>query len=208
MYLPKHFEAPDREHALAIMREHPFAILVSTAATGEPFATHAPLAIDVRGENIVLVGHFARANPHSALLAERPDVLAIFNGPHAYVSPTRYTTRKAVPTWNYIAVHAYGTARVHEPLPAKDTAQKRLIDDHEPEYAEHWRGLDAAYQESMLGGITVFEITVTRLEAKFKLSQNRPAADRANVGTNQAAGTENEQALAGWMRRLGLVTPP
>lgn len=207
MYLPEHFKSPDRDAAVAIMREYPFAILVSTDSGDEPFATHAPLAVDVRGEEIVLTGHFARANPHSGLLALGMPVLAIFSGPHAYVSPAHYTTKKAVPTWNYIAIHAYGTARIHAPREDKDAAQKRLIADHEPGYADQWRGLDAGYQETMLDGITVFEIPVTRLEAKFKLSQNRPAADRANVAAAQASGDEDARALAGWMAKLKIIQP-
>lgn len=204
MYLPEHFKTPDRDAALAIMRDHPFAILVSADANDEPFATHAPLAVDLHGEDIVLGGHFARANPHAALLALGTPVLAIFSGPQAYVSPSHYTTREAVPTWNYIAIHAYGTAIVRTHRSDKDAAQKRLIADHEPAYAHQWRALDEGYQDRMLDGIVVFEITVTRLEAKFKLSQNRPAADRANVAAAQSAGSAQEQALATWMDRLGL----
>lgn len=205
MYLPPQFTLHDTDAALELMRAHPFALLVSTGEHNAPYATHLPLAADRRGAGIVLTGHVSRANPHATLIELDAAVLAVFTGPHAYVSPSNYGTHEAVPTWNYLAVHAYGTATVIATHGGKDAAQKLLIADHEPGYAEQWRGLDAAYQDRMLDGIVVFEIAVTRLEAKAKLSQNRPADDRARVQAKQHAGSGQEQALARWMARLGVL---
>lgn len=205
MYLPSHHTLTDRAPALEVMRRHPFALLASNGADGEPFITHAPLATDTRGDAIVLTGHIARANPQTALLALEPRVLTVFSGPNAYVSPARYTIRESVPTWNYIAVHAYGDVRLLDDHAAKDRAQKRLIADHDPDYAEQWRSLDPGFQRQLLDAITVFEIDVVRLESKFKLSQNRPPEDRSRVAAHQRAGSADEQALADWMARLGIT---
>lgn len=210
MYLPKHFTHDDTGLAHAAIRAYPFASVVTIGANAEPFVTHAPLALDLRGpaaEQAVLVGHFAAANPHSQLLTTAPQILAIFSGPNAYVSPAHYASKETVPTWNYVAVHAYGIVRIIHDEAAKDASQKRLIADHEPGYAAQWRALDPTYQSKMLGGITVFEIEVTRLEAKFKLSQNRPADDRARVYAHHAAGSPQERGLAQWMTHLGLASP-
>lgn len=202
VYLPPGFTIHDRAVALELMRAHPFAVAVSTDEHGEPYATHLPLAADLRGETIVLTGHFSRSNPHGALIEIGQTMLAIFSGPHAYVSPANYAAKQSVPTWNYLAVHAYGTPTVIATHGGKDDAQKRLIADHEPGYADQWRALDPGYQTQMLDGIVVFELAVTRLEAKAKLSQNRPADDRARVHAYQAAGSADERALAHWMARL------
>lgn len=205
MYQPAHFMIDDRDTQLAVIREHPFAILVSNGADDEPFATHAPLAADVRDDRVVLVGHIARANPHTQLFGLAPRVLAIFNGPQGYVSPALYGTREAVPTWNYVSVHCYGDVRLVDGHQPKDRRQKRLIADHDRPYDPQWRSLGEDYQHMMLDGITAFEIDVERIEAKFKLSQNRTAEDRARVKAHHAQGTESERALARWMERIGVA---
>lgn len=207
MYLPQHFSHADRALAVIAMRENPFAILISSGADNEPFATHAPLAVDERDGALVIVGHIARANPHSQLIGLGEPLLAIFSGPHAYISPSNYDARESVPTWNYIAVHAYGEPRLITDPVAKDASQKRLIADHEPEYAAHWRSLDPGYQAKMLEGITVFEIPIRRLEAKFKLIQNRSEGDRRRVYDRQRVGSHDERGLAQWMERVGAVPP-
>jgi transcriptional regulator len=205
MYLPAHHTLEDQALALEVMRAHPFAILVSNDADA-PFATHAPLAADVRDGKITLHGHIAQANPHRALLDLSPEVLVIFSGPHGYVSPSNYESREMVPTWNYIAVHAYGAVRPRATHESKDAVLKRLIADHDADYAPQWRGLSEAYQTKMLAGIFAFDIEVSRLESKFKVSQNRSAIDRARVAATHAKGNADEQGLARWMQRLGLVT--
>ena len=147
-------------------------------------------------------GHFARANPHWAALAQR-ETLVVFPGPHSYVSPTLYAEPLSVPTWNYIAIHACGSLQLVEDEPGKDALLKDLIEQHEPAFAEHWRGLPEGFRRTMLAGIVGFRIPITRIEGKFKLSQNRPEADRRNVHAAHAAGTADQQSLAAWMARLG-----
>ncbi len=154
------------------------------------------------GEHGVIEGHFARANPHWQSLAGR-ETLVVFSGPHSYVSPALYAEPLSVPTWNYIAVHAYGTLELIEDDAGKDALLKGLIELHEPAYAEHWRDLPDGFRRTMLAGIVGFRIPIARIEGKFKLSQNRPEVDRRNVYAAHAAGTADQRSLAIWMERLG-----
>ena len=207
MYLPKYYEHPDRALALELMRSHSFALMVSTDDAGLPFATHLPVIVSTRGTadvpQVVIEAHVAKPNPHWRYMQARPEVMLVFQGPHAYMSPRVYPDLARVPTWNYLAVHAYGKVAFLEGEAKKDALLKGLIALHEPEYAAQWRGLDAEFQSKMLSGIVAFEITVDRLEAKFKLNQHRKEAHAA-MKARYAAGTPNEQALGVWMTRLGL----
>lgn len=162
------------------MRANPFAILISATDEG-PFATHAPLVIREAGESLMIRGHVAKANPHWRHLEQQTQCLTIFHGAHAYVSPANYTTREVVPTWNYGAVHVYGTARVFSGPDELLGVLHELIPMFEPAYAEQWASLSAAYRERMLSHIVGFEISVTRIEAKFKLSQNRSKEEQQNI---------------------------
>jgi transcriptional regulator len=203
MYLPKHFEQPDQSLTLEVMREHSFALMVSNDDAGVPFATHLPLIVSVQDGKVLIEGHVAKPNPHWRYLQARPEVLLAFQGPHAYMSPKVYPDLARVPTWNYLAVHAYGQAALIEDEAGKDALLKRLIALHEPAYAEQWRSLGTEFQSKMLSGITAFAITVIRLEPKFKLNQHRPVAHAA-MKAAYAEGTPDEQALGRWMTRLGL----
>ena len=188
---------------LEVMREHSFATLVSVDAEGTPIATHLPTVVSEESGHVVLHFHLARANPHSAILREAESAMVAYLGPHAYMSPSVYSDLKRVPTWNYIAVHAYGDVEELTVNDAKDALLKSLIAIHEPPYAEQWRGLDEQFQQSMLGAISAFRMTVTRLESKFKLNQHRKEA-HASMKAGYAAGSPDEQALGRWMERLGL----
>jgi len=203
MYVPRQFEMSDRAKVLEVMRAHNFALLVSSDDGGAPFATHLPVIVGERDGGVLIEGHVAKPNPHWRHLAARPEALVVFLGPHAYMSPSVYSDRQRVPTWNYLAVHATGRARLIEDAAGKDALLKRLIAIHDPAYAEQWRSLDAEFQQKMLAGIVAFEIAVERLEGKFKLNQHRPEAHAA-MKAAYAQGSEQEKALAGWMERLGL----
>src|SRR5690349_23651026 len=126
------------------MQANPFAILVSATADG-PFATHAPLAVRDAGEQLVIRGHVAKANPHWRHLEQQPHCLTIFHGPHAYVSPANYTTRENVPTWNYGAVHAYGRARTFSAPEEVLQVLHELIPMFEVAYADQWASLSQSY---------------------------------------------------------------
>ena len=180
MYIPEHFRVEDTAIALAFMRANPFAIVVSSSGP-EPFASHVPVVIRKEGNQIRLRGHVAKANPHWKYLSEQPRCLVIFHGPHAYISPSHYETRETVPTWNYGAVHVYGDARTFSTMPELLSMLGDLIPTFEAAYAEQWSSLSEAYRTRMLSHIVGFEIAVDRIEAKFKLSQNRTRQEQQNI---------------------------
>jgi transcriptional regulator len=204
MYIPKQFEATNCDVTFEVMRAHNFATLITTQADGAPLASHVPMVVENTGDDVLIRFHVARANPHGALLLEsKTPSMIVFTGPHAYMSPSVYPDLRRVPTWNYIAVHAYGQPIEVTGDDKKDTLLKSLIALHEPAYAQQWRDLDATYQTAMLGAITAFEMPVTRLESKFKLNQHRKEAHAA-MKSQYGSGTPDERALAHWMERLGL----
>ncbi len=189
MYIPEHFRERHHSDTLAFVRANPFAILVSTAPDG-PFATHVPLVIRENGDRLILRGHVAKANPHWRYLEHDALCLVIFHGPHAYISPTNYTTHENVPTWNYAAVHAYGRARTFSAPEQLLGVLDELIPTFEAAFAEQWASLSPAYRERMLSHIVGFEIPVTKLEAKFKLSQNRTREEQGNVISSLSASPD------------------
>jgi transcriptional regulator len=205
MYTPKFNEVTDRATLIDAMRAYSFAILFGAQTTPEgesgPVATHLPLVVKDEGPHGLLEGHFARANRHWQSLAGR-ETLIVFPGPHTYVSPSLYEEELSVPTWNYIAVHAYGTMTLVEDDAGKEALLAGLIARHDAAYAERWRRLPDGYRRTMLGNIMGFRISIERIEGKFKLSQNRKEPERRNVQAAQAAGNDDQQALAAWMARL------
>ena len=162
------------------MRANPFAILISSTENG-PFATHLPLFVAKNGETVLLRGHVARANPHWRFLEQEPECLTIFHGPHSYVSPSNYIARESVPTWNYAAVHVYGAAKIFSTEQDLQAMLHDLMNTFEPAYRLQWEGLSPKYRENMLRQIVGFEIAVTKIEGKFKLSQNHTREDQASV---------------------------
>jgi transcriptional regulator len=197
MYIPAHFRQHDREAAIAFMKAHSFAVIVSSV-DGVPVATHLPFHIETSGEEIILTAHFARANPQWKSLKE---VLVIFNGPHAYISPAHYERDQNVPTWNFIAVHAYGSAELVTDEAAGLSILEDLIRQSEPEYLSQWAGLSQEYRMGLFKGIVPFRLIINRLDAKEKLSQNKTAQERRNIITAlQQADDGLAQELAAYMR--------
>jgi len=205
MYLPPQFNVRDRAIACELIRAHPFASLISTDDAGLPLVTHLPLHLQERGDTLVLLGHVAKPNPHWRYLQARPTAVVTFLGPHAYMSPKVYPDLARVPTWNYLAVHCTVQATLIEDPLAKDRLLKQLIADHDPSYAEQWRGLGEEFAHRMLAGIMAFELEVSELQCKLKLNQHRPEAHAA-MKSAYASGNENERALADWMDRLGMAS--
>jgi transcriptional regulator len=208
MYAAKSF----REDRLSVLHdfivEHSFAAVVSQGSQGM-LASHVPLILDrTRGPKGALRGHFARANSHWQSLAD-VEVLSIFQGPHAYISPSWYASKKehgrVVPTWDYLAVHAYGTARVFDDAKELRTLLEGLTDQNEANRPASWKVADApdAYIEDAMRAIVGFELTLTRIEGIWKMSQNRPAADRAGAAAGLREGSPMDQQVAGWVERLG-----
>jgi transcriptional regulator len=180
VYIPEHFRERDRADSIAFMRANPFAILISSTNDG-PFATHLPLSIHNEEDKVMLRGHVAKANPHWRYLEQQPECLTIFHGPHSYISPSNYTNPESVPTWNYGAVHIYGNARVFSSEHDLHGMLNELMEIFEPAYRRQWEGLRASYRQRMLSQIVGFEISATKIEGKFKLSQNRTREEQANV---------------------------
>jgi transcriptional regulator len=180
VYIPEHFRLRHDEDAVTFMRANPFAILISSTEDG-PFATHLPLSIVSREQKVLLRGHVARANPHWKYLQQQPQCMIIFHGPHSYISPSNYTSRESVPTWNYAAVHVYGNARIFSSAEDLHTMLEELMQTFEPAYRLQWESLSQSFRENMLRQIVGFEIVATKIEGKFKLSQNRTREDQANV---------------------------
>lgn len=201
LYQPPHFKVAERDVALELMRRHPLATLIS-ATEGEPLVSHVPLVARADGERLVLLGHVAGGNPHWKAWHDGDRVLAIFHGPDAYVSPLVYAVREAVPTWNYAVVHATGTITVRHDSDAKESVLKALIDAHDSAYRDRWDELALDWREKMKQGIVAFDIVVEQLDAKFKLSQNRSAADRSGVLAALAGGDTRAREVADWMQRL------
>ncbi len=220
MYQPPQFRSTDLKHALAVMRSHPLASLVSTDDQGFPLVTHLPLQAHVRaaegtdtdtdgnvdkGAGLVLLGHCARANPHWRMLEARPQALVTFLGPQAYLSPAVYPDLARVPSWNYLAVHCRVEARLIQAADDKDSLLKALIGQHEPAYAAQWRGLDEDYTSKMLKAIVAFELRVLDWQCTLKLNQHRPESHAA-LHAAYRAGNADAQALAQWMQDLGMVS--
>lgn len=203
MYLPPHFKAKDDAQGRELIRAYCFASLISTDDQGLPFVTPLPLHLIEESGHTLLLGHCARPNPHWRYLQARPKAVVTFMGPHAYMTPRVYPDLTRVPTWNYITVHCTVEARLVEQFDDKDRLLKHLIADHDPAYAAQWRELGQDYQNKMMNGIVAFELKVLELQCKVKLNQHRPEAHSA-MRALYLQGGENEQALAGWMDRLGL----
>jgi transcriptional regulator len=204
VYIPEYFRVRDHEDAITFMRANPFAIMVSSTAEG-PFATHLPVFVRSDGERVLIHGHVAKANPHWSHLEQQPQCLTIFHGPHSYISPSLYVVRETVPTWNYGAVHVYGNARTFaEPEPLLEVLHE-LMGTFEPAYAEQWAGLSQSYRERMLSHIVGLEIAVTKIEAKFKLGQNRTREEQANmIASLEKSQDTAVSGVARLMREQGL----
>jgi transcriptional regulator len=181
MYVPQWFARTEPAELFAFMEAHSFALLVS-ARDDAPFATHLPLLIEREaGPHGTLVGHMARANPHWRDLDGHP-VLAVFSGPHAYISPTWYEAEGTVPTWNYVAVHATGTFRLLDDPTAVTDIVARTVALYEAHMPTPWRvDTGAEYVRKLVNGIVGFRIEVDRLEGKWKLNQNHTPERRTMV---------------------------
>ena len=200
MYSPPYNRPEDRAEILAFLRAHDFPLLV-TGTGGTLHASHLPAVVQERGEDLFLDMHMAKANPQWREFFD-DEVLVVFSGPHAYVSPRWYEQKERVPTWNYAAVHAYGVPRIIEGRAAKQAGQERLVAAHDPEWLPAFRQLREQYVSDMLEGIVNFEIKVTRLETRWKLSQNRGRREQELIAAqlDQSADTM-VRALAALTRK-------
>jgi transcriptional regulator len=183
MYVPKHFSENDLAVLQKLMCDYSFATLVSTQENGVPIATPLPMVFEPEPAPYgTLKAHMALGNPQWRTFQEEREVLVIFQGPHAYISPSWYEVELSVPTWNYATVHAYGRPRIISGQTELYAHLKELVTTHEAQFAEPWPfNLPADYIERMMKGVVGFAIEITRMEGKFKLSQNRSLLDREHV---------------------------
>ncbi|MGY3715787.1 FMN-binding negative transcriptional regulator [Sutcliffiella cohnii] len=171
MYIPKYFKIEEEEVIYDFIDKYGFATLFSQHE-GEPYATHLPLMLN-ESEN-ALYGHFARPNEQWKD-AEDQQVLAVFQGPHCYISPSWYETDKAVPTWNYVSIHVYGKMEIVDDPKAVFDSLNDLVEKYESDDSPYSLGeVEPSYVEGLAKGIVAFKINITKIEAKAKLSQNHP----------------------------------
>jgi transcriptional regulator len=201
MYIPSHFELKDAELALQFLKTYNFATMVSIHHN-LPIATHLPFVIAERGDKLFLISHFAKANMQGETF-ENQEVLVIFQEPHAYISPTLYSSMPNVPTWNYLAIHLYGKVNIIAGESAELALMEKMLETFEPSYQNWWGKLSDDYKRNMLKAIIAFEIEVTRFEAKAKLSQNKKEQDRENVQTHLGKSEhQSEREIADLMRKI------
>jgi transcriptional regulator len=202
LYTPSSFAGAERAAVARLMHDFPFATLVTPAAP-EPWVSHVPLLLTAdREPHGTLIGHVARANPHWQHAHGAPSI-AIFHGPHAYVSPSWYTApAQAVPTWNYTAVHAHGTLEVIEDPGETRSVLDALVQRFEGSRAAPWTfAMPERQRDALVGAIVAFRLRIRRLDGKFKLSQNRSRDDRVRVvAALKAEGYAEATATAAWMQ--------
>ena len=206
MYIPEPFTITNQRKQLDVIREIGWGHLTSIVE-GIPYVTHLPLLLEDENDELKLVAHMARANPHWKSFSEGSLQLVVFEGPHCYISPNWYVSKKAVPTWNYVTAHVYGEPRIIEDPDYIRTYQKKLVDKYEEQQILPWRleSLDKVFINDMSRAIVTFEIQITHIECKLKLSQNRSSADRESViSALEATGKKAESAIASLMRKLNI----
>ena len=200
MYSPSYNRLENRAELLEFMRDNGFPLLV-TGTGGTLHASHLPSMVHDRDNEIVLDMHMARSNPQWKEFFD-DEVMVVFSGPHAYVSPRWYLEKERVPTWNYAAVHAYGVAKVIADRKLKYESQRRLVARLDPEWLPRFDALRQEYVDNMLDGIVNFEVRVTRIETRWKLSQNRGRAEQDSIASHlEGSADSSARALAALTRK-------
>ena len=201
MYIPSINKLEDRQQAISFMQRYSFATIV-TVKDGTPVATHLPFIVSQQDDRIILKSHFAKVNPQ-AVDSINTRVLVIFTEPHAYISPKHYEKVENVPTWNYLAVHAYGKYTLLEGEDKKAALLKETINYYEADYLKQWDSLPDNFKQNMMKGITAFEIVVDDLQAKSKLSQNKTQKEINNIIKElEHSENTNEKDIADYMSKL------
>jgi len=200
MYSPSYNRVADRTEQLAFMRAHNFPILV-TGTGGVLHASHLPATVHEDGPRFVIDMHMAKNNPQWKEFLD-DEVMVIFSGPHAYISPRWYEEQERVPTWNYAAIHAYGVPGIISGNKEKHESQRRLIEGLDPQWLPKFDSLRREYVGMMLDGIVNFSIPVARLETRWKLSQNRGRHEMELIAAAlEKSGDPTERALATLTRK-------
>ena len=201
MYIPSFNKFENQQEAIRFMQRYSFATII-TVKDGVPTATHLPFITKQVEDKIILTSHFAKANPQSKDVIDN-NALVIFTEPHAYISPKHYEKAESVPTWNYLAVHAYGKCFLLEGEEEKTALLNDTILYYEAEYLKQWDSLPDDFKRNMMKGIVAFEIVVDDLQAKKKLSQNKSQHERENIIKElNSAANSNEKDIADYMSAL------
>jgi len=200
MYIPKLNLITDRDEIVAFMKQFSFATII-TAKDNLPTASHLPFLVTIKDDRVVLTSHFAKANEHWMDI-EHNKVLVIFTEPHAYISTKNYDKELNVPTWNYISVHAYGQGKLITETDKIFEVLEATIDNYETSYKQQWDSFPEEYKLKMSKGIVAFEVVITDLQAKKKLSQNRTDTEKHKImETLSKSNDTNEQLIAAFMRK-------
>jgi transcriptional regulator len=201
MYIPSFNKFTSQQEAISFMQHYSFATIV-TVIDGVPVATHLPFLVKQQDDKLILRSHFAKANPQASAI-DNINALVIFTEPHAYISPKHYEKEASVPTWNYLAVHAYGKCELLNGEENKAKLLEETINNYEAGYLKQWNGLPDSFKQNMMKGIVAFQITVDDLQAKSKLSQNKTEKERESI-INELKNSETtaEKDIAGYMASL------
>jgi transcriptional regulator len=200
MYSPPYNRLEERAELIAFMRANSFALLV-TGTGGALHGSHLPVMIEESDGSVVIDTHMAKNNPQWKEFFDE-EVMVVFSGPHAYVSPRWYEEKERVPTWNYAAVHAYGVPQLVTERAAKHASQRRLVASMDPQWLPKFDELREEYVSAMLEGIVNLRITVTRLETRWKLSQNRSRREQELIAEQlERSSDSTERALAALTRK-------
>lgn len=199
MYIPKVNLTTNQTEIVTFMKQFSFATII-TAKDSFPIATHLPFLVTTKDDNIILSSHFAKANEHWQDI-ENKNVLVIFSEPHAYISTKNYDKELNVPTWNYISIHAYGQGKLITETEKTFEILEKTIDNYETSYRKQWDNFPEDYKLKMSKGIVAFEILITDLQAKKKLSQNRTETEqRKIIDTLSKSADTNELLIAKYMK--------
>jgi transcriptional regulator len=200
MYSPTYNQLEDRAEIVGFMRANAFALLV-TGTGGTLHASHLPVRVHDTGSQVTLDLHMAKMNPQWKEFFD-DEVMVVFAGPHAYVSPRWYEEKERVPTWNYAAVHAYGVPRMIDGPARKLASQRELVETYDPQWLPKFDALRREYVDNMLDGIVNFEVPVSRIETRWKLSQNRGRREQERIAAELDRSQDSvERALAALTRR-------
>lgn len=199
MYIPNGFQFDNDDEKVAFMKQYSFATIITTK-DNFPIATQLPFLVEKNSDKLVLSSHFALANEQAKIITENIS-LVIFTEPHAYISPKHYEKRESVPTWDYIAVHAYGKAKILDDETSKLKILERMIHFYEKDYLQQWDGLTEKFRTGMMRGIVAFELEVSDLQGQKKLSQNKTVAERDRIIEQlENGGNTVEKDLAKYIR--------
>lgn len=199
MYVPSIYQFDHLEEKITFMKKYSFATIV-TNKEGLPIATQLPFVVEQRDGKLLLSAHFSLANEQANYI-EKETSLVIFSEPHAYISPSLYDKKDNVPTWDYLAVHAYGKAKILSKEEDKIRVLEAMIAYYEKAYQAQWETISETYKQSLLKGIVAFEMEITELQGQKKLSQNKSAEEIQRIANHlEKSDSTTEKELAQYIR--------